>query len=341
MMNNLKMIFVLITLLFSGQAWSDGDWYWKGGVQALQRAYSGSDYYDNLTGLGAYVAADYLEQATLIMGYNYNNRQYNSGLTSTPGEMKENIVFFGTSGNFYPDKIPGKLTLRMDGYVGQDKYSSFTVTVPGPMGGSTKKVSIKDDFTVLNPAIAFLNHTKTFYLDLGFAHSTYSSGDSANYNINITHPKKNTIPGGSTTDDITVTQWTPTVGFGFNQTADWLQFRTFLINFSSSNRVDFIDSTIALETKWIHWFSSDAVLGLHSAGLNLLIGERIYAVDSDSYSLYNLADMQKTSVAMNASWKFGKQLGLLVQGGYENYEDIVINNSYNSTYLFAQLSQTW
>jgi hypothetical protein len=340
-MKDLKISIVLMALLFSGLVWSDGDWYSNGGVEVLQKSYSGSDYYDDLAGFGVYVAADYLEKTSFIVGYNYNKRQYKSGLTGAPSDMRENIVFLGASSNHYLDSLPGKLTLHLDGYVGQDKYNKFSVDVPAPMGGGTQNISIKDNFTVLNPTVSFLNFAKTFYLDLGFAYSTYKSNDSANNNINITHPKKNIIVGGSTTDDITVTQWTPTIGFGFNRAVDWLQFRSYLISFSSSNRVDFKNSTAALETKWIHWFSSDPFLGLESASLILLTGERIYAVDSDSYSLYNFADMQKSSLALGAKWELEDQLSLIVQAGYENNEDIIDNNNYSSSYLYAQLSMSW
>jgi hypothetical protein len=340
-MKELKAIILFVTLLLSGLAWSDSDWYPKAGLEVLQKSYSGSDYYDYLSGVGAHVSADYLEKTSFIVGYNYNKRQYKSGLTRAPSDMSENIVFLGASGNYFLDNLPGKLTLRFDAYMGQDKYNGFTKTVPGPMGGGTQNVSIKDEFTVFNPTVGFLNYTKTLYLDLGFAYSTYKSNDSANNNINITHPKKNIIVGGSSTDDITVTQWTPTIGFGFNRAVDWLQFRSYLISFSSSNRVDFKSSTVALETKWIHWFSSNPFLGMESASLILLAGERIYAVDSDSYSLYNFADMQKSSLAMNAKWKFANQLDFILQAGYENNEDIVENNNYSSSYLYGQLSKNW
>jgi hypothetical protein len=339
MMKELKAIILLVTLLLSGLAWSDNDWYSKGGVEALQKSYNGSDYYDGLSGVGAYFSKDYLEKTSFIVGYNYNKRQYKSGLTGAPSDMSENIIFLGASSNYFLDSLPGKLTLRLDGYVGQDKYNNYSV--PAPMGGGTQNISIKDNFTVLNPTVSFLNFAKTFYLDLGFSYSTYKSNDSANNNINITHPKKNIIVGGSTTDDLTVTQWTPTIGFGFNRAIDWLQLRSYLIHYSSSNRVDFKDSTVALEAKWVHWFSSDPLLGMDSLSFGLLAGERIYAVDSDSYSLYNFADMQKSSFSVSAKWKLKNQLNFIFQAGYENNKDIVENNNYSSSYLYGQLSKNW
>lgn len=340
-MKIIKIFFVIMLLLFSGPAWSSGDWYWEGGANGLQRSYSGSHYYDDLVGFGVQIARDYLEQSSFKVGYNFNERRYKSGLGEAPSEMRENVVFFGVSRNHFPDAIPGKLTLRLDGYVGQDEYNNFSIPTSGPMGGGTRRVSVVDSFAVLSPTIAFLNNAKTFYLDLGFAYSIYSSGDSENYNVNITHSQKNIVSGGSSTDDIDVMQWTPSIGFGFNRSADWLQLRSYLIDYSSSNRVDFKDSTAALEAKWIHWFSMNPIFGMDSASLILLSGERIYAVDSDSYSLYNFADMQTDSIAISAKWKLDNQLSLIAQGGYEGFEDLIEDNKYESFYLFAQLSKNW
>ena len=80
---------------------------------------------------------------------------------------------------------------------------------------------------------------------------------------------------------------------------------------------------------------------MHSTGLNVLVGERIYAVDSDTYSLYNIADLQKGSLAVNAEWRFGQRSSLLAEAGYENYEDIVLDNRYNSTYIYLQWLLKW
>ena len=107
-MKNTKIIFVVVLLVFSECVWSNGDWYWKGSADALQRSYSGSVYYDGLTGFGVHVARDYLEQLSVTFGYNYNEKQYKSGLTNAPNQMEENIVFFSAGKNFHASPIMAK-----------------------------------------------------------------------------------------------------------------------------------------------------------------------------------------------------------------------------------------
>jgi hypothetical protein len=190
-------------------------------------------------------------------------------------------------------------------------------------GGSAKNTTIvKDDFVVVNPTVSFLSYGKTFYADLGYAYSSYRSDDSA-------------------TDDIDVAQWTPTLGIGFNRAYDWIQLRAYFIDLSSSNRVGEKDSTSALEAKWTHWFSNDAPLNIHSAWLNMLFGERIFAVDSDSCSLCNVPDLQTTAFSIGLEWKPDEQMNLLLQGGYEAYENLLLNDAYNSTYLYFYVSRNW
>ena len=192
------------------------------------------------------------------------------------------------------------------------------------MGGGTTQqtITVDDKYVVVNPMVSFLNYAKTFYADLGYAYSSYRSDDSG-------------------TDDIDIVQWTPTLGFGFNRAYDWLQFRAYFIDLSSSNRVGDKETTSALELKLTHWFSADAPLNLHSVRLALLAGERIYTVDSDACSLCNIPDLQTSLVSVGAEWKLGDKANVLLQGGYESYENMLLDDHYSSTYLYGYLSQSW
>lgn len=297
----------------------------KGSGQILLKNYTGSLQLDHFLGLGAFLSGDYLERGGFGVGYSVNHTNYKSGLSSGLQETNENILFLSGRANFHPDQLPGKLTLRMDGYLGNDamRYQVSTPT-PGPMGGGSaqRSITVDDEFFVLNPILSFLNYGKTLYLDLGYAYSNYRSEDSS-------------------TDDIDISQWTPTVGIGFNRAYDWLQLRGYFIDLSSSNRVGDQDSTSALEAKWTHWFSADAPLSLHSVRFTFIAGERIYAVDSDACSLCNVPDLQTGLVSFAAEWKLSEQNSVQLQVGYESYKDVVMNDRYTSTYLYGYLSRSW
>lgn len=320
------IIFIFYSWLIAGQAWSAQDWYWQGSGQLLLKSYSGSTQAEKLSGFGVFISGDYLEQASFTIGYNDNHTNYKSGLNSGLQDNDENIVFLSGRSNYYPDKLPGTLTLRLDGYVGNDE-TSFQTTMSGPaMGAGFSQQfvteTVKDKFVVVYPTVSFINYAKTVYADLGYAFSNYHSNDSG-------------------TDDIEIVQWTPTLGFGFNRGYDWLQLRTYLISLSSSNRVENKDTTSALEAKWTHWFTANAPVNLHSARLTLLAGERIYAVDSDACSLCNVSDLQTGLFAIGAEWKLNEHASVLLQGGNEAYESLLLNADYSSTYIYVYLSQNW
>ena len=309
----------------AGQAWSVEEWYWKGSGQLLLKNYSGSTQLENLSGFGIFLTGDYLEQGGFTAAYNLNHTSYKSGLSNAPFEIDENILFLSGRANFHPDQLPGRLTLRIDGYVGNDAMRfRISTPAPDPMGGgsSQQTVTVDDKFVAVNPMVSFLNYAKTFYADLGYAFSNYRSDDSG-------------------ADDIDIIQWTPTLGFGFNRAYDWLQLRAYLISLSDSNRVGGKDATSAVEAKWTHWFPANAPLNLHSTRLTVLAGERIYAVDSDACSLCNVPDLQTGVVSIGAEWKLSEQASVLLQGGYETYENLLLNDRYSSTYIYVYMSRNW
>jgi len=321
----------LIILIFSfwlmaTQAWSEEDWYLKGSGQLLFKSYAGSTKLENLSGFGVFLSGDYLEQSGLTVGYNSSQTNYKSVLSSGLQETDETILYLSGRSNFHLDQLPGRLTLRLDAYVGNDKLR-FRSTAPGlSMGGGVSQQvvteTVKDKFVVVYPTISFLNYAKSFYADLGYAHSSYHSDD-------------------NDSDDLDIDQWSPTLGWGFNRSYDWLQLRAYLISLSASNRVAGKDSTSALEAKWIHWFSAGAPLSLHSTRLTVVVGERLYAVDSDTYSLFNIADLQTGAISIGAEWKLSEQASMFFQGGYEAYEDLLLNDRYSSTYIYVYMSQNW
>lgn len=336
-----RFISWLFLTLLPLQAWSsDDDWYSEGSIDLVERFYSDSVYFKNLTGIGASLKSDYLEQSSFVLGGNINVKTYKSGLNNAPSDMQEIIGYISSARHQYLDKYPGKLSVRLDGYLGIDRYSGLSVTSSGGMSSNTRNITISDQFFVISTMVSYLNNDKSFYWDLGAAYSQFSAGDK-DQNIDIVNPKKNTLTNPSSAEDIHVTQWTPTIAFGLNNGMDWIQLRAYSILFSSSDRVAYKKSSSAMEAKWIHWFSYDAFLGLNSVNLTILAGERIYAVDNDSYSLYNTSDMQKNSLSLGAKWKYGEDKAFYLHLGSEQYEDLGENSNYTSNYVFAQISKKW
>lgn len=318
----MRIMLIVSFWLMTGQAWSAENWYWKTSGQLLLKEYRGSAELENLSGVGVFLSGDYLERGNITAGYYFNHSNYKTAGSDVPRDIDESVLFLSGRTNHHPDLLPGRLTLRLDAYYGNDEMRFLTTTTGSPMGGgsSKKTVSLSDKIVVVNPTVSFLNYQKSFYADLGFAYSSYRSDVSG-------------------TDDIDIAQWTPTVGFGFNRAYDWLQLRGYFIDLSSSNRVADKDSTSALEAKWTHWFSADAPLSLHSVRLTMLAGERLYAVDSDANALANVSDLQTGAISLGAEWKLSEQTNLLLQGGSETYKSILLNDRYSSVYVYVYVSR--
>lgn len=174
-----------------------------------------------------------------------------------------------------------------------------------------------DSVTAFAPQIGFLSFDKRHYVDLGHAKSTYKN-------------------------DLSVSQWTPTVGFGFNDGSDWLQFRGWFITPSNSNRAQGKDSTRALETKWTHWLTPN-LLGIDNIKFTVIGGERIYSVDGEAGSIANLADIHRGGANLGAEWRVGRSANVQAIVGQDRFTNAstTIANDYRLNYGYLWLSNRW
>ena len=293
---------------------SDG-WEMRATGQAVVGSYGGSDLRDSLDAAGVFIGGDYLEQGGFTLGYNYTEVE---GKADNPGDfdtLEENTFYLGGRIHTYPDSFQGKLTWRLDGYFIKDEAD-----VKGGDGDADFAAWGDGDIGVVNPIVGFINNEQTRAYDLGYAYSNYDYDDF---------------------DDYQAHQLTPTVGFAVGGPSNWIQLRGYFIHLSDDDLNDGNSDTAALEAKWTHWFGPGALLGLHSVGVNALVGERFLAVDPDAAVVYTLADEQQGSIALNGSWKLGDKTSIMLQAGYDQYENRVLNDDYDSVYLYVNLSHSW
>jgi hypothetical protein len=277
---------------------SSGPWYLSTTPQVVYEGYSGSDERDSLTGIGLFLDADYLEKAEFTAGYNYTRVEFKSGTSS----IDQNTWFLSGRWNFYPDQVPGKVTARLDGYIIDKDDEDLT--------GST------DNVKVIAPMVSFVNHSKTRYLDIGYAYSDYGSSSSVN-------------------------QFTMTGSFAFGQHDDWLQLRAYYMDLSGDLRDRGTNDTTALEVKWTRRLQSRALLGMDTAHVGALLGNRVLAVDPDAAVVYNLSDKQTGSIFGSGEWKLNNQWRALVAAGVEGYENNLINDDYTGYYIYSNLKYDW
>lgn len=174
-----------------------------------------------------------------------------------------------------------------------------------------------DSVYALAPQVSYLSYDKQRYYDLGYARSIYKNSLSLN-------------------------QFTPTLGIGFNDGADWLQFRAWFIKSSNAARSQGKTSTSALETKWTHWLGSNPA-GIDNIKAGLVVGERIYTVDGDAGSVANLSDIHRGGFNLGAEWKLGKDAALLAMIGRDRFRnaDLTPADDYSLNYVYLWLSGQW
>ena len=210
--------------------------------------YQGAHRHRYLLGVGALAAGEYLDRGGFKLGYNYRHKNFIASADQDPQDLDANFLHLSGHGHFYPSLLHGRLTLRMDIYLGRDEYH-YLVSVPDPV----LQPASRDNVLVLNPHVAFLNAAKTRYFDLGYAYSRYRS----------------TV---GVMDNLYLHQWTPALGVGFNRDHDWLQLRGIYIHLSPSQRVAEKDSTTALEVAWRRKFGSAKPVSVHQQSGKVMHG---------------------------------------------------------------------
>ena len=289
-------------------------WQLKHTLQTYYQFYSSESDRSNSIAAGYFLSADYLDSGNITFGYNttfvkFENNADDSG------------QFFYLSGqkHLYPDSLPGKLSLRIDTYIGEEtiKFRDATASsTSGPGNAGKRAISLGSgivtettDIDVYYLGSSFINYNKTFYADIGYARSEYDGSSS-----------------------IKVNQITPSIGFGWNDSYDWLQLRAYLIDADQQASSFNDDNFQALEAKYTHWYPQESRSKLEFVRLSILSGERMLAVDPDAAAIYSIADIQQASVTGSMQWQFSANAKLLALIQYDQYQD-ANENDYDS-FLF-------
>lgn len=127
-------------------------------------------------------------------------------------------------------------------------------------------------------------------------------------------------------EDTTNNQFTATWGVALFNRYVWAQTRLYYTDLS--NTVQNVNQTFALEER-LTWYVVPRTFSLTFYGL---VGQRIYGYDPDTRIVYSLADIQKGSAGLTATWELTPSLNLFADATYETYEKQSINDHYSATY---------
>ena len=255
------------------------------------------------TNVGGFIDADYQERFGLTLGTSHSNVGYRNG---TP-DLNQNSHYLSGRATLVPGNLPGRVTLRLDAH---HVSNNDTTNETNGVG-------------VIAPRVGYTSADKSFYADLGYAHSRY--GDS-------------NIGNGS----LTVNQFTPTLGIGFNQNREWLQLRAYNVRYSNSLRAQGQDQTNSLEAKLTHYMTPAGWVP-EQINASLLVGHRLYGVDGDTAIVYNQGDMQRGGASLGASWKIGREARLTLSGGADSYQSqsAGVATTYYGAYVYTGVSASW
>lgn len=303
-MKKLKYILLsalAISSVLATNANAGDNWYVSATVSAMPGQYSGSVERDNLFSSSLILNADYLDSFSFAVAYNNTRINFKDAGSGT-FTINQNSFAGRLQYHFYADSLGGKISTQL---------VAHTIS-------NNDATKLTDEVTVLAPKIAYMNYARDLYLDVEYVQSDY--------------PNNNNLK---------MQQFTPSIGFGFNQKSDWLRLKAYLIKSSDKALSQGEESLTSVDIKWSHWLAPGAALGLDSFFIDVLAGKRIFAVDNDAFTVYNLADVQQGSVLLGFGWQPGEDFNVTLITGVEKYKNKTVDNTYNQQYLYISLSKSW
>jgi hypothetical protein len=271
-------------------------WHFGTTLQGSHSRYNDSQTRDTANSAGIILSADYLEHFGITLGYNRTEVEYLDGSDT----LEQDAFYTSLRRHITPDRLQGRLTLRLDGHLIDNNDPTQTT----------------DEVKAIAPQIAYTNFERTFYWDLGYAHSNYW-------------------------EDLNVSQWTPTLGFGFNNGRDWMQFRGYFIDSSNIDRSQGESNLQALETKWTHWTDRRHPAMPSKATLSALIGERQFTVDPDAAEVSNLSDVEEGGLSLAADWALNDHTNVMLLAGRSWYENRELLDQYTKDTLYMNVAIHW
>ena len=303
-MKSLKSI-LISALILSGMlvtnAYADERWYIDATLNGMAGRYSDAELRDNFYSGSAWLNVDYIDIYSLAVAYNHLTI---NSKDAVPGafDVTQDAVAGRFQYYFYNDTLGGKITTQLVAYdISND--APFT-----QVGGAQ----------IISPKFVYTNYAKDLSLDFEYVWSSYSDNN-----------------------DLIVHQFAPSIGFGFNNNLDWLHFKAYLIQSDNKFLTQGEESLASVAIKWTHGFSPNALFGLDDLFIDVLAGERIFAVDNETFTVYNLEDVQQGSVLLGLGWRVGEDFDITAIAGVEKYKNKIIDNEYNREYLYIRLTRHW
>lgn len=261
---------------------------------------------------GLWLNADYIDKYSFALAYNtYRvNIKNNSARGISVNDVTQDSIAGRYQYHSYSDSLSGRLTTQIVAYA---ITNNVTVSTDDSLTGKA---------VIISPKLVYRNYKNSLHMDLEYVWSDYSDNN-----------------------DLTIHQLTPTIGFGFNENRvgnkDWIFLKAYFTE--SSDRLLSLgeDSLLAFKLRWTHDFDHGAITGLRRFSIDALGGKRVYAVDNETFTVYNLEAVQNGSLLLAMGWSPGEDFDIDFSAGIERYENKLVDNTYDRQYLYISLTKHW
>lgn len=253
---------------------------------------------------GAYSGSKY--RKTHWRGGTIANVYYQDEVSAVLGYHKSRVALHSPAPDARQSEYFGRLRAetRVDGVPGL-----LIVQVDGHLLRDDDPSGATDAVSTLEPRFSFRSYGGWIAGDVGMAQSRYGNG-------------------------LRVRQWTPSLASSLGDPSLWLSARAYAIRFSNPAQAGGSSETLALEIKAAKFLARPRLLGVDRFYGGILVGDRLFAVDSDAMAVYNLADRQRASGSAGVGWRWNKGSTIDLLGGFQRYENAPIGEAYTLRFLY-------
>lgn len=295
------------------QTSSGSNLQWDASVGLLDISYGGTSPRTGSQGYKLFLGTKWLDRYGVTVGTTYYDIDYRK--QSSSGTEQQH--FLSAFHSFNRDGIAGTFTGHIELY--QTEQRSKTRISVG--GGNFSSVVDERRSNTFALGMHYLPYSRKFLGSVEYARSAHD-------------------PEVSGEDKLTVEQFSPAFGFGYNELYDWIQTRLIYAEYSDDPSLDGLDQTLAAQLFWSHWFKpQDNLPDSITAGIQA--GETLLSIDSASGSINTLPDIMTGSLSLSATWKFDENSKGYLQAGKQRYETVNGAEQYTGRSIYMNMSYQW
>lgn len=177
--------------------------------------------------------------------------------------------------------------------------------------------TISSDVLTWAPKITWAAFGRPLKLDLSYAHSKY----------------KNTEP---------IHQISGSLAYGFNDSTDWIQVRSYIIDHLNPVLAMGYSRTQAVDIKFMHFLQPSSAWSPASVALGLERGRKIYNHDVDKQYIYNLPMLNQGGENIAVHWNISQQTTLHAMLSNNKYmADQPLKHNLSLTNFGIQIAKSW